>query len=91
MNVQHNKEKRRFELYDNDLVIGYIKYKMDGDKNFVATETQVDSNYGGKGYARNLVDALVNHARENKVRVVPICPYVIHLFQKYPTIYKDVF
>lgn len=91
MEIQHNQDKRQFEMHNEQgELIGEIKYMVDGDGKLLATETEVSPDYGGKGYARDLLEALVAYAREQQTTIVPICPYVIYTFKKYPDRYQDV-
>ena len=70
----------------------YIRLE-DGSKAYVATETEggvlkiletyVPERYRGRGYARMLVDSVVEYARSNGLRVVPVCSYAIGYFMKH--------
>jgi hypothetical protein len=35
----------------------------------------VDKEYGGRGYAKLLVENVIDYARGNKFKIIPICPY----------------
>jgi hypothetical protein len=43
-----------------------------------------------KGYGRELINAVVDHARENNLKIVPQCGFVSMMFNKYPEIYGDI-
>ena len=44
----------------------------------------------GNGYGKKLVSAVVDYARQNKLKIVPECGFVAMLFNKYPEVYGDV-
>ncbi|WP_294296499.1 GNAT family N-acetyltransferase [uncultured Chryseobacterium sp.] len=52
--------------------------------------TEVDEQYAGKGFAKILLDKLVSYARENDLKIVPLCPYVHAQFKRNPETYQDV-
>ncbi|WP_346319229.1 GNAT family N-acetyltransferase [Chitinophaga sp. YIM B06452] len=43
-----------------------------------------------KGYGRKLVDAVVDYARANGLRIKPECGFVAMMFNKYPEAYGDI-
>ena len=52
--------------------------------------TEVDEQYNGRGFARILLDKLVAYARENSLKIIPLCPYVHGQFKRRPEEYADV-
>ncbi|MEM1623791.1 MAG: GNAT family N-acetyltransferase [Sulfolobales archaeon] len=69
----------------------YVKLE-DGSKAYVATETEggvlkvletyVPEKHRGKGYARALLEKVVEYAKSNNLKVQPICSYAISYFMK---------
>ncbi len=69
----------------------YIKFE-DGSKAYVATEieggvlkileTYVPEQHRGRGYARVLVEGVLDYARSNGLKVFPVCSYAISYFTK---------
>ena len=91
MTVQHNEKYKRFELLNEEgKNIGEIEYTRSGTGEIYATHTGVDPAYEGQGLAAKLLDALAAWAEEEEAKIVPICPYVIHAFKKYPEKYAAV-
>ena len=55
-----------------------------GEGTRVATHTVVPKAIGGRGVARQLVEALIADAREHKFKIVPQCSYVAAKFDENP-------
>ncbi len=51
---------------------------------------EVDKAHGGKGYGKLLIGKLVDYARENDLKISPLCPYVRGQINKHPELYADV-
>lgn len=52
--------------------------------------TEVEAEYEGKGFAKLLLDELVGYAKENSLRIIPLCPYVLAQFKRHPEEYSAV-
>lgn len=52
--------------------------------------TGVDLTQRKKGYGRRLVNAVVDYARENNLKIIPECGFVAMMFNKYPETYRDI-
>ncbi|MCW5724779.1 MAG: N-acetyltransferase [Maricaulaceae bacterium] len=55
----------------------------------IADHTGVPKAHGGKGIAGMLVRRLVEDARKEGVKIVPLCPYVKAWFERHPD-WQDV-
>jgi len=62
-------------IKDNDLTVYHTEVKPEGE---------------GKGYAKKLLDTMVAYARENNLKVIPICPYVLAQFKRHTDQYTDI-
>lgn len=58
--------------------------------NVVVHHTQVAEELQGQGIAGKLLDTMVDYARTNHLKVVPLCPYVQTQFKRRPEKYADV-
>jgi predicted GNAT family acetyltransferase len=54
------------------------------DGEMIMTHTFVPPELRGRGIAEKLVRAALEHARDEKVRVVPACSYVGTYIQRHP-------
>ncbi|RDC56421.1 N-acetyltransferase [Pedobacter chinensis] len=52
--------------------------------------TEVDAEYEGKGFAKLLLNELISYAKENSLRIIPLCPYVLAQFKRHPEEYAAV-
>jgi uncharacterized protein len=55
----------------------------------IIDHTEVDDSLRGTGASAKLVQAAVELARAEKVRILPLCPFARHVFDKTPE-YGDV-
>lgn len=91
MHIEHNSEKHTFYLYDEGrLEIGHILYSFSAPREITAVSTKIYPPNEGHGYAKLLVDALADYARQEGAKIIPKCPYVAALFQKHPERYGDI-
>ncbi len=60
-----------------------------GFNRLVIDHTEVLPGNNGKGYGQKLVASAVKYARENKMRIIPVCPYARSVFYK-TNEYNDV-
>lgn len=59
-------------------------------KHLTVYHTEVSTEAEGKGVAKQLLNAMVEHARQNGLKVIPLCPYVHLQFRRHPDDYADV-
>jgi uncharacterized protein len=52
--------------------------------------TEVAPEAEGKGYAKELLDNMVEYARKNNLQVIPYCPFVTAQFRRHQEEYADV-
>jgi len=59
----------------------YAKYELDeGKVRIVATYTPPE--YRGRGVASRIMRHVANWARENGYKIVPVCSFAVHYFEK---------
>ena len=82
LEVTHNQEEKRFETW----IEGYLSkldYIQDG-KNFVITHVGVSPELRGQGVAGKIVEVGLEYAKENSLRVVPMCSYAAAYIRRHP-------
>ena len=55
----------------------------------ILEHTEVDPSLRGQGVARKLVEAAVIWAREQHIKLVPVCPFAKAVFEREPA-FRDV-
>ena len=79
---QENKPKGKFELHLDEEFVGELTYSWAGDDFFIIDHTLVIEKYRGKDYAKQLVMAAVDFAREKNVKILPLCWYAKLVFDR---------
>ena len=79
-----NGKDGEFYMEDNGIQAGMMHYVLSGSGKMLIDHTEVDEAYEGKGYGRQLVKAGVAFARENKMKIVPQCPFAKKVFDITP-------
>ena len=60
------------------------------DSNLTVFHTEVDEVLKGQGIAATLLAAMAAYARQHKLKVIPLCPYVLAQFKRHPESYADI-
>ena len=82
LEVIHNPAENRFETWI-DGYLSKLDYIQDGG-NFVITHVGVYPEFRGQGVAGKIVQAGLEYAKENSLRVIPMCPYAAAYIRKHP-------
>lgn len=62
----------------------FIIYEMEDANTINLEHTIVPKELGGKGYAAELAEYALKYARENHLKVIPTCSYMIAYLKKHP-------
>ncbi|APY07294.1 GNAT family N-acetyltransferase [Winogradskyella sp. J14-2] len=91
MTIQHkdNGKKGEFYLEINSNKMASMTYSYAGDDKIIIDHTEVDPSLKGQGVGYKLVEASVVFAREQGLKIMPLCPFANAVFKK-KTEYKDV-
>ncbi|MGC4040480.1 MAG: GNAT family N-acetyltransferase [Flavobacterium sp.] len=60
-----------------------------GDDRIIIDHTEVNPGNEGKGFGKKMVTKAVEWARENGIKIVPLCPFAKSVFDKTPE-FSDV-
>jgi uncharacterized protein len=77
-----NMQLHRFEVTENNLTV-FANYR-ERDGAYVLTHVEADPAMRGTGAAARLMQAIVDHARAQKLKLVPRCSYAVAWFERHP-------
>lgn len=91
MNIKNVKQAGGgyFMADDGGREVGRIVYDYSGNDKFIITHTEVSPEWEGRGIGKQLVMACVNFARENNLKIIPMCSFAREIFIRTPDI-RDV-
>lgn len=89
--IQHEETGRKGKFFvmqagEEEAVMTYVY----ADKNIIIDHTEVHDVFKGQGIGYQLVDAAVQFARENAIKIKPLCPFANAVFKKKGKEYADV-
>jgi uncharacterized protein len=74
LDIIHNAAENRFETRIEGQ-LSKLDYLLDGDT-IVMTHVGVYPEHRGQGVAGKLTQVALEYAKENSLRVIPMCPYI---------------
>ncbi|MBI9073390.1 MAG: N-acetyltransferase [Melioribacteraceae bacterium] len=83
MDVLHDKENNRF-VYSVDNIEAQLKYHDLGNNTLEYYSTFVPNELRGQGIAGKLVKFAADYAKENGIKVVPTCSFVVKFYERNP-------
>jgi len=91
MNIEQteHESKGAFIIQDNNQCLAEMTYSRAGDTLMIIDHTEVSDALRGKGAGKQLVSAAVNYARENNIKILPLCPFAKSVFDR-TTEFSDV-
>lgn len=78
-----------FYIVDGDEELGEMEISI-RDGKLTVYHTEVSPKLEGKGFAKKLLATMVDYARKNDLKVVPLCPFVNAQFRRHPDEYADI-
>lgn len=82
LRVTNNAAAGQFEIRAEQ-GIALLKYTFDGDA-MDLVHTEVPPAMEGKGYGKALVEAALDYARGEELKVIPSCPFVQSYLKRHP-------
>jgi predicted GNAT family acetyltransferase len=87
VDVKNNAAANRFEVRDGEHV-AVAEYELRGGK-MVFTHTEVPPEMSGRGIANHLAKSGLDHARAEKLKVVPLCAFIASYIKRHGE-YQDL-
>ncbi|MEI5985107.1 MULTISPECIES: GNAT family N-acetyltransferase [Sphingobacterium] len=84
MLIKHveNGNKGGFIAEEDGKQIGEMTYSQAGPGKIIIDHTEVDEEEKGKGIGHLLLNKAVEYARENNVKIMPLCPFAKASFDR---------
>ena len=79
---EDNGKKGRWVIYEDENEAGEMTFTWAGESKFIIDHTGVNENYNGKGYGKQLVMEAIDYARQNNLKIIPLCPYAKKVMDK---------
>ena len=81
-------EKRgRAMATENEKVVAEMTFTKAGTRQIIINHTEVSESCQGRGIGRQLLDVIVQYARNNEKKIIPLCPFARSEFDKDTTIH----
>jgi len=61
---------------------GRMSYTFAGNSKMIIDHTEVNDAYRGQNISKKLLMEIVEFARENKMKIIPLCPFAKSVFDK---------
>ncbi|MDQ0169333.1 GNAT family N-acetyltransferase [Paenibacillus tundrae] len=88
-NVEHEPANKRFLIQDNGDIAAVMTYVISSPELYIIDHTFVENAYRGQGLGDKLLQAMVEYARENGIKILPLCPFAKGRFERISE-YADV-
>jgi len=86
---KNNSEKGMFYIEQDGKIAAEMTYVWVGTGKIIIDHTEVNEILKGQGAGKQMVSKVVEFARENALKIVPLCPFAKSVFDKTPE-YGDV-
>ncbi len=81
--------KGYFAALDDDKEAGRMSYTLAGETKMIIDHTEVSDEYRGQNIGKRILMEVVKFARENKIKIIPLCPFAKSVFDRVEEI-RDV-
>ena len=71
-----------FQLLDNDTKAGEMTYVWAGENKIIIDHTEVNEAYTGQGIGKKVLAEIVDWARKEAIKIIPLCPFAKAQFEK---------
>ena len=91
MEIQNKKvgNKGTFYIEKDKKIVAEMIYSMPSPDKMIVEHTEVDETLKGKNIGKQLVHHMVEYARTNHIKVIPLCPFTNSVIKKTPE-YADI-
>ncbi len=86
---QHNENKGVFFVAQDGNMLAEMTYTLPAANKMIIDHTGVSDELRGKNVGAQLVQAAVEYARQQQMKIIPLCPFAASVFKK-KSEYADV-
>jgi len=83
-------KKGMFYIELDEKIEAEMVYTYRGKGKISIDHTEVSEKLKGQGVGHELLNEAVAFVRKNKLKVIPLCPFVRAVFKRKPEEYKDI-
>ena len=87
--IEQSATKGRAFYENGNQNLAEMTFSKAGDNLIIIDHTEVDDSLRGQGVGRQLLDKVIEMARNNQQKILPLCPFAKSVFNKDATI-RDV-
>lgn len=84
-----NEHHGSFTVLADGKEVGEMVVGINGD-DLTVYHTEVVPEAEGKGFAKKMLNTMVDYARKHHLHVIPLCPYVHAQFKRHPQAYENI-
>jgi len=84
MEINHKQQETKgaFIAEENGIKAGEMTYSKAGAEKIIIDHTEVNPEFKGRGVGKEMVLAAVEYARENNIKILPLCPFAKATFDR---------
>ncbi|SEH80421.1 hypothetical protein SAMN02927937_01517 [Paenimyroides aquimaris] len=84
MEINHKQQETKgaFIAEENGTKAGEMTYSKAGAEKIIIDHTEVNPEFKGRGVGKEMVLAAVEYARENNIKILPLCPFAKATFDR---------
>ena len=75
-------KKAYFRAVVNETEAGKMTYTWAGTDKFIIDHTEVNPDFAGQSVGKKMVIEAAQYARENNLKIIPLCPFAKSVFDK---------
>ena len=73
---------KAYATKDGDTSLAEMTFSITGAGMWIVDHTEVDESLRGQGVGRKMLDLIVEDARKEGIKILPLCPYAKSVFDK---------
>ncbi len=77
-----NGKKGAFFIEEDNQILAEMTYVWAGENKIIIDHTQVDEKLKGKSAGKQMLAKAVEFARQNNLKIMPLCPFAKSVFDK---------